>query len=61
MAKDFFTVTTHFKLVILSAMSRPNQRTINHFGFFVQSENTFGCTGGRDDLDAASGISCPTR
>jgi len=31
-------------------MSRVNPRTINDLGFFVQSENTLGCTGGHEDL-----------
>ena len=31
-------------------MSRINPRNYNDLGFFVQVEDTVGCTGGRDDL-----------
>ena len=31
-------------------MSRSTPRTINELGFFVQADDTVGCTGGRDNL-----------
>ena len=31
-------------------MSRITPRNINDLGFFVQADDTVGCTGGRDDL-----------